>query len=132
MTEEISCRIYSRMRDYSKIIELSTDTPKISNLAYEQMLISFVELVHKFNGLDLIFQKIKSEENEVFKLKLAALLLPYNKVLALDIFKSLINSKSMSISNNATDVLFQKYSTIDEIIEGYKSKINEIKSKRKI
>lgn len=132
MSDQIIFKIYMRIRDYAKIIELSTDTPKISNLAYEEMIISFIELVHKFEGLNFLIQKIKIEQDEFFKMKVAILLLPYEKDVALDLLKDLKNSSNIYINNNVNGLFLQKYSTIDEITIGIKHQIENIKIKRKI
>ena len=116
------------MKFYSCIHDKS-DVAKISNLAYEEMIVSFLEIIYKFDGIDFLYNELLNDNNDKFKLKVSMFILPYN----LDRGKNLINictkSNDKSCGASATNVL--KY--LDEnFINSYKSILDKIRKKKNI
>lgn len=125
MSDEIIERIYLRMKDYCLIKELAVDTPKIANLANDEILKSFVEGVYKFSGSEKFLDLLKQESNEVFKLMIATLLLGFNKQSSKDIIANLKKSKNSRVSESADNIISERYSTINELIENYSSTLKK-------
>lgn len=107
------------MKDYCLIKELAEDTPKIANLANDEILKSFVEGVDKFNGADEFLSLLKEESNEVFKLMFATLLLGHNNAASKSIIAHLKKSKNSRVSESADNIISERYSTINELVEMY-------------
>lgn len=125
-------RIYQRMKDYNTIKELAVDSPKIANLANEEVIYSFIELVYKFQGLDFLTKKLSKEENEIFKLNISSLLLPIDKSTSLTFLKELISSNKERVSESSKNIVAEKYSSIEELSEQYQNLIMKYAKRMKI
>lgn len=122
-------RIYNRMKNYKIVMDLSVDCHEIANLASDQILISFVEGVYKFDGVEYFLEKIETDSNDRFRLLIACLLLLFEKERALRIINDLRSSQDTSVSESAGNIVWERYSSIEEIMNGHQLVLHEIADK---
>ena len=73
---------------YYEDIHHNVDVAKIANLAYEEMIKSFIEIVTLDGGLDFIKSKLKSEENSRLVRKLLGFILAFDRKFAIEFYAS--------------------------------------------
>lgn len=131
MEKNIKKRILDRILFYGDIHERA-DSSKVANPAYEEMIVSIIEIIYKFNGLEDLFLLTDSIQNDAFKLKLNMFLIIFDKNRAIKNIESLEASDIETVAESANNVILEKYSSIESIIIQYKSLIEKIARKRKL
>lgn len=86
MSEEIIKRVYKRLEDYSQIMELAVDNPKISNLAKIERDLCFVYLIEN-GGLEILKKGIENSKDSRLIINLLVLMAPFDKKFALEKYK---------------------------------------------
>lgn len=133
MENNIKEKIFTRICDYQKIRDLATDSPKIANLAHDEMVISFLELLIKFDGIE--FLKMKTERNEVLdkvKMFIASLLLPIDENFALYLIKKLTISSEEGVALSCKNILSEKYRSRSVVKLGISKIIFDMAKKKRI
>ena len=131
MTIEIKNRIFNRLLFYSEVHE-KADSAKVANPAYDEMIVSIIELIYKFNGVDDLFQFIIGIHDDKIKLKIIMFLIQFDKERALKHIDLLTNSENESVAISANNIVNEKYNSIEELTLEYQKVIEKVALKRKL
>ena len=74
MSVEIIKRLYLRKKNYCLIKEMAADAPKVANAANDEIYMSFVEGIYKYNAADEFINLLQHEDDDIFKLMISTLL----------------------------------------------------------
>lgn len=129
MTIEIKNKIINRLLFYGEVHE-KADSSKVANPAYDEMIVSIIELLYKFNGLQDLFRLLGKTNDDRVKLKIVMFLIQYDKNQALNIIKSLSNSKVETVAISAKNIINEKYDSIQTLSNNYKTVMKKVASKR--
>lgn len=133
MENNIREKIFSRICDYQKIRELSIDTSKISNLAHDEMVISFLELLYKFDGIEFLKTKVEFVEiDDRVKVFIASLMLPIDETYAIALFEKLTFSSVESVALSCRNVINEKYGSKGDLKLGYRKIIVDMAKRKRI
>ena len=119
MSVEIIKRLYLRMKNYCLIKEMAADAPKVANAANDEIYLSFVEGIYKYNAVDEFINLLQHEEDDIFKLVISTLLLGYKKEPSMNIIYTLKKSKNHRVSESADNIISERYSTISQLVDSY-------------
>lgn len=131
MNTKILNTIYNVVIDNSTIYEISHNA-KIANLAYEDMIVCYLEIVYKFDGIDFLKKKLATEDNSHVRNFFATMILPADREFAKNILRTLTSCDIERISEGASNLLSEKYSSLDETSQAYGSLQHRIQKKKKM
>ncbi|TVQ45637.1 MAG: hypothetical protein EA362_08715 [Saprospirales bacterium] len=131
MKIEILNTIYNVVIDNASIRELSHNS-KIANIAYEDMIVCYLEIVYKFDGIDFLKEKVATENNPHVNIFFATMMLSADKEFAKNILRKLIPCDIERISEGARNLLNEKYSSLEETAQAYGNLQNKIQRKKKM
>lgn len=98
---------------------MAADAPKVANAANDEIYMSFVEGIYKYNAADEFINLLQHEEDDIFKLMISTLLLGYKKEPARSIIHTLKKSKNNRVSESADNIISERYSTISQLVDSY-------------
>jgi len=92
MSQDIKNKIYDRIRLYEDIHH-KVDKSNIGNLAYFEMAVSFVQIIHR-DGLGFIKEKLNHELNFRLVRKVLGFLLAYDRGYSIGFYRKLVEDQN--------------------------------------